>query len=488
MSQESKHLLVVDDNESHREVMERFLGSKGFIVSTASGGEEALILIDAQRFDLVLLDILMPDIGGLDVLEKIRQKHSVADLPVILVTVKDQTDDIVEGLKRGANDYIIKPVDFQVALARIQTHLRLHQMQEEIVAQKEFNENLIESAYEMIISVSLDRKITSFNKAAIKSFGYSPDEILGKHVDVLYEDPEQGIAIHNKVLREDGFTGEVVNKRKDGTTFYSTLSSSILRDKNNNPIGIMGVSLDRTEQKKMEEERRKLASLKEEFLRIASHELKNPLTGIIGYASLIQRTLTPGKEMTDEMHEAAGKIMRLAEVMHHIVVDFLEFEAMEDGEVKTIKEKVDLNEIVKRVVEQYMDYAGTKKAALVSDLDPDLPIIKADPVRIEQVLSNMVNNALKFGGEENKVVITTHAYNRGVRLEVSDRGPGLSEEDMPRLFIKYARMSARPTGGERSSGLGLAICKKIIDMHKGEIGGENNPEGGATFWFTLPAS
>jgi len=118
-------LLVVDDNDLNREMLSRRLTRKGFEVEMAEGGRRALELIDSENYDLVLLDIMMPEVTGIDVLESVRKRFSPAELPVIMATAKTQSEDVVSALTLGANDYVTKPIDFSVLLARIDTHLKL---------------------------------------------------------------------------------------------------------------------------------------------------------------------------------------------------------------------------------------------------------------------------------------------------------------------------------------------------------------------------
>ena len=125
-------LLVVDDNEMNRDMLSRRLIKQGYAVATAEDGYRALAMIAAERFDLVLLDIMMPGISGLEVLEKLREQHSVADLPIIMATAKDQSEDTVNALGLGANDYVTKPIDFPVVIARVKTQLSLKHAVEEV--------------------------------------------------------------------------------------------------------------------------------------------------------------------------------------------------------------------------------------------------------------------------------------------------------------------------------------------------------------------
>ena len=350
-------ILVVDDNEDNRDMLSRRLKRQGYRVAVAENGYQALEMVGAEKFDLVVLDIMMPGISGLEVLKTLRQTYSVADLPVIMATAKDQSEDVVTALGMGANDYVTKPLDFPVCLARIQSQLSL----------------------------------------------------------------------------------------------------------------------------------KRLSGLKDEFLRIASHDLKNPLTVVLGTVKMVQRHVPPGSVMTPDSHDLLSKITKRALEIQRIIEDFLDFQALQDGHLNLVKAPTDLNEIARDACESNQEYAAGKGVTLMLELAADLPLIEADAARLTQVVRNLSSNAVKFGTKGSGAIIRTRKDDGFVRLEVSDSGPGLTEEDLKKAFRKYARLSNKPTGGEKSSGLGLAICKQMVDLHGGEIGVYNNPDKGATFWFRLPA-
>lgn len=357
MPGEQARLLVVDDNEMNRDLLGRRLQREGYTVVTADDGYKALDLVKSHRFDLVLLDVMMPGISGMELLPLIRQMHSLADLPVIITTAKDQSDDVVEALRLGANDYVTKPIDLPVLLARIQTHLKL------------------------------------------------------KH----------------------------------------------------------------------------LSQLKDEFLRIASHDLKNPLAAVLMSGHLLQQNVPPGTLMEARTYQMVGYIVKHSENMQGIIRDFLDFQAAEDGNLALERAALQLNDIARDVVTENAQYAASKSIELNSELDNALPVIHADTARVRQVAQNLVGNAIKFCSSGSSVLVRTHFAQGAAVFEVRDSGPGLTDADMEGVFTKYARLSNKPTGEEKSSGLGLAICKQMIELHGGQIGVYNNPDRGATFWFNLPA-
>jgi two-component system, sensor histidine kinase and response regulator len=235
------------------------------------------------------------------------------------------------------------------------------------------------------------------------------------------------------------------------------------------------------------EQLRKLGEQKDEFLRIASHDLKNPLACILLTASVISMT-PPGTALTAETQDWAGRITAHCRVMKKIIEDFLDFQALEDGQIKLTLEAVDLNELAREVLKRNAEYAAQKQITPHLDLEPGSITVNADKSRLDQALENYVGNALKFSPPGEQVTVRTRETANGVRVEVRDSGPGFTDEDLKKLFMKYAKLGNRPTGGEKSSGLGLAICKKVIEIQGGTTGARNNAGGGATFWFELPCS
>lgn len=357
MSFEGGALLIVDDNEMNREVLQRRLARQGYDITTASSGKEALDLIAKRRFDLALFDIMMPEISGLEALAIVRETYSLADLPVIMVTAKTQSEDIVEALKLGANDYVTKPIDFPVLLARVQTHLRL----------------------------------------------------------------------------------------------------------------------------------RRLSELKDEFMRMASHDLRNPLTEVLGVSSLVEALVPPGTVMTEEMHGLITAMKKGARRMQHIIEDFLDFRVLEDGQIRLETTDADLGQMARDVVAANRTTATNKDITLTVEAAANLPPVPLDARRIGQVLQNLVDNAIKFSPKGSAIEVGVAPDGDDVRVSVRDHGPGLTEADFGKAFRKYASLSSKPTAGEKSTGLGLAICKQLVERHVGgRLGVENHPGGGAVFWIALP--
>lgn len=350
-------ILVVDDDVLNRKMLSVRLQTEGYEVQTAAGGREALDLLAGRSINLMILDVMMPDMSGLEVLRILRTIRTIAELPVIMATARSESSDIVEALAAGANDYVTKPIDFPVLLARMRTHLRLQ---------------------------SLTRE-------------------------------------------------------------------------------------------------------KDEFLGIASHDLKNPLAIVRSSLDIVRTCVPPGTPMPDDMPEVLERAIRHTLSMERIIGDFLDFHALEDGNLAIRHKPFDLNQVTAEALDSLADSARQKGISIVREFAEPTCSTLGDERRIEQVILNLAGNSLRFSRPGTTVRVLVAQEEKQSLFSISDEGPGLTPEDLPRLFVKYARLSNRPTGGEKSSGLGLAICSKLIAAHHGTIGAKNNTPGpGATFWFRLP--
>lgn len=356
MIADKRRLLLVDDDEMARDFMTVRLSRRGYNIVTVESGTKALEILQQQEFDLVLSDMMMPGLSGYETLVEIRKSFSMLELPVIMVTSIDQEESIVKSLQAGANDYLVKPLNLEIALARINSQLSL----------------------------------------------------------------------------------------------------------------------------------KFLSNLKDEFLTFASHDLKKPLMLMIDIAHMLEKEMMPGKAIEQQNKDDLNLLIKTGENMDGVIQGFLEIESMRSGQLQLEKKRIDINDVVGKVVRSNEGYAKQKQVSLIFDLGSDLPKINADELRLSVVLENLVGNAIKFSPQDSKTVLRTRTADNRLIIEIIDSGPGLSEEDMKMLFVKHARLSNKPTGHETSSGLGLAICKQLIGLHQGEIGANNNAESGSTFWFSLP--
>jgi two-component system sensor histidine kinase/response regulator len=350
------HVLIVDDAPGVADVLGIKLEREGYVVAFADSAAHATEALESHEFDLILLDIQLPDGSGLDLLKQMRLRRSLLDTPIIMISGLDQTDDVVAALRDGANDYITKPFDLAVAAARIRTQIALKRL-------KEVNDH---------------------------------------------------------------------------------------------------------------------------FLRIASHDLKKPLLVMLDVARQLRKEYPVGSPVVDEVHSSLAFLIESGEFMHTIISDLLDLGALRDQKLRLTRRPTDFGAVVRLAVARNTPYAKSKGDELRMDFARDLPNIQVDDGRVMQVLENLIGNAIKFSPPGSTTSLRTTRDGDWIVCEISDTGPGIPAKEMELLFKEYARLSNAPTGGEKSTGLGLSICRELVLLHGGEIGARNNPGSGATFWFRLP--
>ena len=225
-------------------------------------------------------------------------------------------------------------------------------------------------------------------------------------------------------------------------------------------------------------------SIKTEFLHLAAHDLKNPINAIMNLSRLIPADI----ERHDAVLETAGLIERSSHEMLGLIERVLESAAAETGKVSLQTRPVDLTALVEDAVLQNRPLAGRKQQLVLFSTGRPCAA-EVDELMIRQVLDNLINNAIKFSAPGTTIAVSVCRAGPAARIEVKDRGPGMTEEDLRRVFGKFQRLSARPTGGESSTGLGLSIVRYLVDLHGGFVFAESEGSGkGSRFIVELPLS
>jgi len=377
--------------------------------------------------------------------------------------------------------------DHKKAEEQIQASIREKELLlKELQASKEGFHNIVERETTGIV-VTYKNGIIGFANPAAKYFiNRENDELVGEQFFI----PMRGLDSLTEIdiVRKDGTVGagelQTIETEWGGESAYLTLISDVTERK------VYEASLIKTA-----EEHKKLDELKSEFIAIASHELRTPLTSIKNAVDIMAKgkagAITDGQEKFLSM--AQRSINRLSTLIN----DMLNIAKIESGKMRYQYKWIDLRELLRRASNRFQPLADQKTIALCMDIPPDLPIIFGDVDRIEEVLINLVGNAIKFTPEQGTVTIDVHqreaASNRAenvmryVEMSVADTGIGIPEEHKERLFEKFYQAAHSLEKQDQSgTGLGLAVCKGIIEGHKGKIWYESIKDKGSTFHFTLP--
>ena len=534
-------ILLVDDDPFIINVICNNLEEKGCQVTTADSGERAFELLNKTTFDLVITDLVMEQIDGIQVLEKTKELYP--ETMVIILTGLGDMTSAINAFRLGVDDYLLKPLRleelyFRVehCLEKLENKKKIKQAEEALRSSREYAQNIINSSLDMIVSVDNDRRIVEFNRAAEETFGYRKEEVMGKDVNLLYPSPEEGEKLREKVLKTENFVGEITNVRKDGSTFPSLLSVAFMRDKAGEAIGTVGVSRDITE---IKETQVQLASAKEsaefyaqelkqslevseslrvemekakkqaeaadraksEFLASMSHEIRTPMTAVIGMSDLLWET-----PLSFEQKRFLDAIRSSGENLLQLINDILDLSKVEAGQIGLEKTPFDLINLVSGICETQAFHARKKNLELVRWIAPGIETqLLGDQVRLGQILTNLIGNAIKFT-EKGEVFVEVRRHevpgqtiaedaDSGQKLEkdrtvellfsVTDTGIGILQEKREAIFERFSQADSSTTRRYGGTGLGLAISRQLAELMEGRMWVESKVGEGSTFYFTV---
>jgi two-component system sensor histidine kinase/response regulator len=391
------------------------------------------------------------------------------------------------------------PQQWEEANTRLQELLeQRNQADKALQENQELTELIIHSANDAFIAIDTSGIITNWNAQADKTFGWCRSEVLGRPVSETII-PIQHREAYTRGLKHFLATGDgpVLNQliemsalHKSGQEFPVELSIFPVRTGTN--IAFCAFTRDITERKKAEQELQQsrdtalsASRFKSEFLSNMSHEIRTPMNGIIGMTEILLRTT-----LTAAQSRYATAIKDSSQSLLSVINDILDFSKIEAGKLSLEIVDIEPIKVVESVGELLATQARQKGTPLLTFIDPHIPfMVRSDPMRLRQILVNLVGNAVKFSNTGNVLVrasLETNEVNNKIKFSVTDRGPGMTEAQIANLFKPFVQGDGSMTRKYGGSGLGLSICKKLVDLMKGEIGVHSVEGHGSTFWFSVP--
>ncbi|OQX34620.1 MAG: hypothetical protein B0D91_12170 [Oceanospirillales bacterium LUC14_002_19_P2] len=508
---EEEKILLVDDNPSNLQVLLQTLSGRGYKLLIAKNGDNALKIVHKVRPALVLLDIMMPGIDGYEVCKRLKDDPATSGVTVIFLSALDDTRDKVRGLETGAVDYIAKPFQAEEVIARVETHLKIHRLEQALARRNRQleaeNEHILESMREGIVGINGHGKITFANPAASRITGWESAELIGadahgllmpRSVDGAIR-PRDETALHTTLSENIIQTVEDdVFWRRDETSFPVDYSCTpFMRD--GEADGAVIVFRDITEKKRhqdalqdaldeLQEQKDKLMHMSRlssmgEMASGFAHEVNQPLTAINNYAQVCLRLMQRDPINMESLRDGLEKIGVQARRAGDIIARIRSFVKKPDHCLQV----VDCNRLVQDVVKLAEVDARHNGMEIHLDLAEDISAIKVDPVQIQQVALNLVRNGMEamrdIPDKNVGLWVRTERLDREfVRISVIDRGYGLADDAEEKLFTPFY------TTKDDGMGIGLSVCHSIIQTHGGTLNFIRNPEGGTTFWFTVPVA
>ncbi len=362
---------------------------------------------------------------------------------------------------------------------------------------------MLSAVEEAVIATGLDGKIIYWNSAAESLYGWSAAEAVGG--DVVEMIPAEGAheqATEIMALLREGksWSGEFVVRRRDGSVFPIMVTDSPIFDESGKLAGIVGVSIDISERKQAEAERERLHQSerearaeaekanrsKDEFLATLSHELRNPLNVILGYSELLLRS--EEARSSQLVRRAAEVLKRNALGQSRLVRDLLDLSRLHLGKFSLNCEVVSLLTILNSALETVSDEAAAKEIQIRCESPEDVILVDVDPLRLEQVIWNLLNNALKFTSARGEIAIHLSRGQETATISIEDNGPGIEPEFLPYVFEMFRQADASSSRSHGGMGIGLALFQQLIDLHKGRVAVESVMGEGTKFTIELPVA
>lgn len=358
--------------------------------------------------------------------------------------------------------------------------------------------SVVQSAPNAMILVDKNGFISLTNQQTTNLFGYEEPEMLGEKIEILI--PERFRHGHD-VLRDSFFANpqarymgigrDLVGRRKDGSEIPIEVGLNPLKDADETMVLIS--IIDISERKRADELRAKKEiaeaayKAKGELLAIASHDLKNPLAAITGLAEIMLEIKKSEPTMFQQDIEFLQSIYDASSHMSEVIKGILANEGIEQQGLAFDQTSVDLSTLCAELIRFSESMAKRKDILLIGDIQPGI-VVEGNTTRLREALDNYISNAIKYSpfGKTVSVTLVKTGSDQYVEFGVRDQGPGLTDEDKAKIFGKFKKLSAQPTGGESSTGLGLSIVKTIIELHHGTVGCDSTLGEGAYFWVRLP--
>jgi signal transduction histidine kinase len=481
-------ILIVDDKPENIFSLKSILQLHSFPVDTALSGEEALKKALKNSYALIILDVQMPAMDGFEVAGYLSENSSTRDIPIIFLSaVNTEKKFITKGYTSGAIDYIVKPIDPDILILKVKTFFRLYEQNRELLAAHQLLQDEIEvrKKTELLIqekAKELEGILTSIPQIA---FTAAPDGTI-EYVNQQWFNYSTSItefpAVHpdDKCLiaewKRTLLSGDIlelelrIKKLREEEYKFHLLRAVPVKEKNK-IVKWVGTFANIEEQKLAVKRR-------DDFVGMVSHELKTPLTSISGYMEIIDSTV-----QEEEMKFFTSRILKQVGRLHNLINELLDISKMKNGKLDFVMEEVNVQQVFTDTIEMLRDIYPKNNIQCIFNA----PVtVKGNAQRLEQVLINLISNAVKYSVLDKNIAITTSiTADNKLYCGVKDWGIGISEDKQKAVFDKFYRVGD-PMTFAQGLGVGLYISAEILKVHGADFGVTSKPGNGSLFYFTIP--
>ena len=513
-------ILLVDDLPENLFALEVILSDENYLCVKANSGNEALkILLHQQDFAIILIDVQMPMMDGFETVELIRQIDKLKHVPIIFLTASmDNSQQIFKGYQAGAVDYMIKPLSPEILKAKVAVFVDLHTKNQELLVQaeqlkklntdlidqklrSEYSLSLIEASHDPLFAISTEGKITDMNNASVIVTGIVRQKLIGTDFFDYFTESQMAREVYQKVFK-NGFIADspLILRHKNGKLIHVLFNGSVYKDDKGNVLGAAIVARDVTNQKRIETElieakifaenstftAENAVKAKQQFLSNMSHEIRTPMNAIIGFTKVILRT-----DLTDKQKEYLNAIKISGDALIVLINDILDLAKVDAGKMTFEKTPFKMKASIAAMLHLFETKIQEKNLKLIKEYDSKIPdVLVGDPIRLHQIILNLVSNAVKFTSK-GKITVSVDLLHEDedkviLKFAVTDTGIGISEEKIGTIFENFQQATSQTSRLYGGTGLGLAIVKQLIEPQNGTIRVNSTIHKGSTFSFTLP--
>jgi two-component system, OmpR family, phosphate regulon sensor histidine kinase PhoR len=476
-----KHkILVVDDEKVIRNGCREVLTQEDYDVILAENGELGLKMIEKAHFDVILLDLMMQGLSGFDVLSHVKALHP--DTSIIVITGYATIENSIEAMKKGAFDFIPKPFSPDQLRVVVSKAIEHTGALKDIANEKSRMRVLINLLANGVMVTDDEKKLVLANPAFMKIMGFKGDDIIGRPFTELVQQEQLRQMVEHAILISGSEVNEIteelrIKKSGEERTDTYVVRCRPFRDRIGRNLGTITVLSDITYLKDINQRQ-------SDFVSMVAHEIRSPMNSVMAQLKVIQDGLAG--DVTPKQGEILGRASEKINGLVSLSSELLNMASREAGLVALERRSCNMTEILKDQVDFHQPKAQAKKIQIELRLLPDLPPVLANKQNMEEVLSNLIANAINYTPEGGKITVAARPEKHHLCISVSDTGIGIEKEDLNRIFDRFYRVKSEKTRYIIGTGLGLPIVKSIVEAHDGMIQVESKPDHGSTFFVYMP--
>ena len=486
----SAKILIVDDEQPIRAACAKILAEQGAVTEVAENGLVGLEKAKGGTFDLALIDLKMPQMDGMELLEHLNKLDP--DLIKIVITGYATLETAIEAVQKGAYDYIPKPFTPGELRTRVNRGLekrfllqearKLREERErsllELANEKSRTQTIVQCMGDGLLVTNRDQRVVFCNPAGRRLLKVKRSLSVGEPLINVARCPEFISLVENTMNPQDGREMTSKELAPQGPSDPVLMANCApIKDEKGQIIGAVTVLRDITELKELDK-------AKSTFVSMVAHELRAPLAAIEGYLDVILDGV--GVEDPQKVHKILGRSRERTRGLLALINDLLAISRMQSGRVAKEKERLQVVTLLKEVVELIKGEAIERQIVVNLETPDELPLISANREDLTRVFTNFLDNAIKYNHPGGKVFIRAKVDNAFIQVEIQDTGVGIPKKEMDKIFGEFYRVKSKETQGITGTGLGLTIAKKILEAHNGHIEAESKLHQGSTFRVLLP--